>query len=132
VRQENNNKFIVIGIFPVDIVVPHVPADVFINFYVELGASPGEKGTVFVRVSDPSQRSVILKMDYQAEGPIASLYGPRLSLRLEKEGVLKIEFGESAEQYDLSLERQVKIGSIASVPLFLQSPPAAPASSAPA
>src|SRR4051812_32332837 len=89
VRQEKSNKFILIGVFPGDILVEDVPASVPLDVYIDaIALEP--IGSIFLKLSGPGEGSAIIGINYHAsleEGStetVAALVTPRMEVAVQQ------------------------------------------------
>ena len=137
IRQEKSNKFILIGVYSGDILAKTFPAPTPLAIFVN-GTPQQDDGEFWLRISGPGKGSGKVKLACKrASGSTnVALATPGMELLLEKEGTLKIEWGEDGENWNLLLERKViqaedlwALTTISPLPLSEQSPSAAPETS---
>jgi hypothetical protein len=112
VRQEKNNKYILLGVFSGDIFVESLPADVPLALYFDGKVASKEMGDFYIRLSGPGEGKAIMSVKYKPsdEATNVAIVTPRVEVNLEKEGILKVETSDDQEHWTLQLERTVKIG----------------------
>lgn len=109
VRQEQNNKHILIGVYSGDMLVGELPANVQLSFYLELAfKSPGDQ-ILHLRLSGPGKRTAELKMAAQVTeiGTPSAVTSPRFEVLMDQEGVFRLDLSDDGVQWVTLIEKRV-------------------------
>lgn len=119
IRQEINNKAILIGVYSGSIVVPSFPADIGVAWWIQLNADKMGKYEVEVRVLKDGNSTLlrgILALDVHTPG-WSTIALPRAPLQLQGPGHLELEIKLKDDQKWMSIsEIDVMEGPVAGVP----------------
>jgi hypothetical protein len=112
VRQEKNNKYILLGVFGGDIFVDALPASVPFALYFDGKVASKEPGDFYIRMSGPGKGSAIMAVKYtpSVDNASVAIVTPRLEVTLDEVGILKIETSDDEQNWVVQIERNVKIG----------------------
>jgi hypothetical protein len=91
-RHEINGKHSLMGVFVGDVQVSNLPGPIDLAFYLDGTAIKPEPTSIEVRLSLPSKRRAMIKMNFRTEAPDAavSLVSPGMMVQLEEEGMIEI------------------------------------------
>ena len=132
VRQEKNNKFILLGVFSGDILVEEIPANLGLSFYLEaIIAKPGPTN-LWLKMSGPSEEDEALieaRMEAASAGTAATIALPRMDVLMRGEGVFRLSASQDEKDWVTLIEKKVSqrdglwsLSPIERLPLFEQSP----------
>ncbi len=126
IRQEINNKAILIGVYSGTLVVPGFPADILIAWWIQLHADREGKYELEVRVLKDGNSTLlraIIGMEVHTPG-WSTLALPRAPLQLQAPGHLELEMRvKDAEKWDVISELDVKEGPVIGVVQAVPPPP---------
>jgi hypothetical protein len=141
IRQEKNNKFILLGVFSGDILVEKFPAHLGLSFYIEGTVTKVGQSSLWLRLSGPGEEdSALIEAQISTTKPheMATLALPRLDVHMRGEGTFSLSASEDQKVWTPLIEKQVNqreglwtLSSIEIVPPSEQSQPDAQEPSSP-
>lgn len=114
IRQEKNNKYILIGVFSGDVVVPQFPATLALSLYAEyFSDTPGQQNaTLIYALSGEKKIEAHAKISIRSPGT-ATLALPPVPIEFPEPGELTISVQlTDSEPFEL-LRKQVIQGTVA-------------------
>jgi hypothetical protein len=111
IRQELNNKFILLGVFSGDIKVSNIPAMIPLMFFVEMVISSIGSHTLYLRLSGPGAHSAEITAAIQnlQVGGTSTLVGPKMEILFDQEGTFILEVSEDQKTWHKLLSKKVEL-----------------------
>ena len=109
IRQEKNNKLIILGVFSGDILIPKVPANISLAFFIDGFADVLGETSIWFKLSGPGEGHVIIEvsLDVTMAGQQIALSLPRADVTLECEGVLRFDASSDQKDWVNLMEKKV-------------------------
>ncbi|HEX4736761.1 MAG TPA: hypothetical protein VH331_04280 [Allosphingosinicella sp.] len=128
VRQEMNNKFIIIGVFSGDIILPIVPARVAISAYLDGRVKVRGKNSLHIRYSGPDPaKEMVIEAAFEAlhDSQQVTIPLPRGDVLMDQEGEFCIDISDDGNEWVPLIRKRIILDpSINPGPIFSQPPSA--------
>ena len=113
VRVEKNDKLILLGVYPGDVLIHDIPGALRMTFYLELADLKKGQHAIFIRISGPGKgfAEATAEVNVGDNTDVVSLTGPSAILKVEQEGTLVLELGLSQDEMRPVWKRKVRLMS---------------------
>ena len=113
VRQDKQNKYMIIGMFTGNIIVTELPVQVQLAIFLQMNGRGGPH-PLFLRLSGPGEDSVVLETGITFDDNIgtATMNTPRLDVHMEVEGMFRVDLSVDQETWVPAIEKKVVLGPI--------------------
>lgn len=113
IRQERNNKYIIIGVYSGDIILQKVPSTVLVSLFVEMKVSKAGQNTAKIRLAGPGEDSAVLDMAFETQQPnqVVTLAGPAMTVIMAKAGPFTVSASTDGRKWVPIIEKQVILAS---------------------
>lgn len=109
IRQEKNNKLILLGVYAKDILVSNIPATIPLAPYIEITIHKPEQTTISVRISGPGEGEAIMRVlfDTKKRDDEVVILSPRFEVHIACEGMLNVDISDDEKNWQPVLRRHV-------------------------
>lgn len=110
IREELRGKHSLIGVYSGDeIQISQIPGNIAISCFIEVKVNISGAYDMNLRLRGPGKHSALLKarLNFHEVGKLAVIPTPRLDIRVDREGIFKIDIGSTELGWTNIVKREI-------------------------